>query len=233
MNVMASSGPLNTAVLDNIWVSTLSIGPLWTISGKNQTFYLTPEIEKTYSASKSNNTLISGAFFLGLQKNLFSQWLGQLGLVVAVSTKDTLQGTIWDDADPQFDNYRYQYKIQSSRVAVQGKLLINKHYRLMPWISGSLGVGFNHAYGFTNTPLIYEALPNDNFSSQTRSAFTYSLGAGLQQKLNQHWQVGMGYEFVDWGRSQLARAACQRLNSGLQFNHVYTNGILFNLTYIA
>ena len=101
------------------------------------------------------------------------------------------------------------------------------------WISGSLGVGFNSAHGFQNTPLIYEAIVNPNFASHTQIAFTYTVGAGLQKALKQHWQVGVGYEFADWGQSRLGRAAEQTLNNGLELNHLYTNGILFNLTYCS
>jgi hypothetical protein len=45
--------------------------------------------------------------------------------------------------------------------------------------------------------------------------------------------VGAGYEFADWGKSGLNRAAGQTLNTGLALNHLYTNGVLVNLTYVA
>lgn len=70
-----------------------------------------------------------------------------------------------------------------------------------------------------------------NFASNTTTAFTYTLGAGVQRHLNPHWQVGIGYEFSDWGSSQLNRASGQTLNSGLLLSHLYTNELLFNLTY--
>ena len=72
-----------------------------------------------------------------------------------------------------------------------------------------------------------------NFASNTTTAFTYTLGAGVQRYLNPHWQAGIGYEFADWGRSQLNRALGQTLNSGLSLSHLYTNGFLLNLTYLA
>jgi opacity protein-like surface antigen len=215
------------------WVGTLSVGPVWENEGSTQTFYLTPEIEKTYVAHKSSNALPSGELFVGIQKSLSTQWLGQLGLAVATTGNATLSGHIWDDAEPEFDNFTYGYKLQHSHVAVKGKLLADMGYWLIPWVSGSLGVGFNNAHGFQNTPLIFEALPNPNFASHTETAFTYTVGAGLQKTLNTHWQVGVGYEFADWGKSILGRAAGQTLNSGLNLNHFYTNGVLFNLTYVA
>ena len=140
---------------------------------------------------------------------------------------------IWDDADPQFDNYSYQYKVRNTRVAVKGKLLLDKGYWLMPWVSASVGVGFNRAHKFTNTPLIFEAVPNANFTAHTKTALTYTLSAGFQKNLNNHWQIGASYEFADWGKNNLNPAAGQTLNIGLKLNHHYTNGVLFNLTYLA
>lgn len=214
-------------------VSTLSVGPVWAQPGKTQSFYLTPEIEKTYAANQSTNTLANGELFIGMQKKTSSTIQTQLGLAVAATSDASLSGLIWDDEAPWFDNHSYRYKIQHSHVAVKSKMLMDKGYWFTPWISGSLGVGFNSAHAFQNTPLIDEAIVNPNFASHTQIAFTYTLGVGLQKALNQHWQLGVGYEFADWGQSRLGRAAEQTLNNGIELNHLYTNGVLFNLTYCS
>lgn len=238
------STPLSAALLkDNIvykdgppplnYVVTLSAGPTWADPGKTQTFYLAPEIEKTYVADNSTRTLAAGEIFLGVQKVLSEHTLGQLGLAVAGAGNAKLSGIIWDDADPQFDNFSYSYRINHLHVAAKAKLLFDRGYVVIPWISASAGVGFNHAYDFNNTPLIFEAVQMPNFSSNTKTAFTYTLGAGIQKAISNHWQVGVGYEFADWGKSQLDRAAGQTLNSGLSLDHLYTNGVMFNITYLA
>lgn len=215
------------------WVGSVSSGPVWARGGEIQTFYLTPEIEKTYAARKTTKALISGEVFVGIQKASFSQWLVQLGVAAATTGNAHLQGIIWDDADPEFDNYSYQYKARNSRVAVKGKLLFDRGYSLMPWVSASVGLGFNRAHDFTNMPLIFEALPNDNFTDSTKTALTYTLGAGLQKSINEHWQAGIGYEYADWGKSHLGTTFGQTLNSGLTLNHLYTNGVLLTLTYVV
>lgn len=215
------------------WVSTLSVGLVLDQAGKTQSFYLTPEIEKTYAAHQSTNTLANGELFIGVQKKLSTTMQTQLGLAVAATSNASLSGLIWDDADPRFANHSYRYKIQHSHINAKSKILMDKGYWLMPWISASLGVGFNSAHSFQNTPLIYEAIVNPNFASHSQTAFTYTLGAGVQKALNQHWQVGVGYEFADWGKSQLGHAAEQTLNNGIGLNHLDTNGILFNLTYCS
>ncbi len=225
-------GPINAPSNWN-WVSTLSVGPVWEQAGKTQSFYLTPEIDKTYTANQSTNTLANVDLFLGKQTRLSKSIQTQVGLDVAATSNASLSGLIWDDEIPRFANHSYSYKIQHSHVAVKSKVLIDKGYLLTPWISGSVGVGFNTAHDFQNTPLIDEAVVNPNFASHTQVTFTYTVSVGLQKALNQHWQAGLGYEFADWGQSRLARAAEQTLNNGLALNHLYTNGILFNLTYCA
>ncbi|MFC3909540.1 outer membrane protein [Legionella dresdenensis] len=232
-----SAGIASASILPELadcsWVAALSGGPIWSSNGETQTFYLTPTIEKTYVAAKKTKTLATGELFLGLQKPLPYQLQGQFGLAFAATTNARLNGIIWDDTEPQFDNHSYQYSVNARRIAVKGKLLADRNYFLTPWISGSVGVGLNRSHGYTNTPLIPEALVNPNFSNHTKSSFSYSLGIGLQKNLNEHWQVGAGYEFVNWGKSELGRAYDQTLNTGLSQNHFYTNGLMFNVTYIA
>ncbi len=198
--------------------------------------FLTPEIEKSYVARKATHGLASGEFFLGMQKELPflpSQWLGQIGLAIATTSNAKLEGNVWDDADPQFDNYRYQYSLHSTRVALKGLLLLDKGYWVTPWVSASLGVGFNRAHGYNNTPLIFQAVADSNFTDHTKTSFTNTLGAGIQKPINLHWQIGMGYEFADWGKSALGRSSGQTMNTGLALEHLYTHGVSFNLTYIS
>ena len=44
-----------------------------------------------------------------------------------------LSGDIWDDADPQFDNYTYQYQIKHSHFALKGKLLLDMGYIIIAY----------------------------------------------------------------------------------------------------
>ena len=215
------------------WVATVSFGPVWENSGTTQTFFLAPGIEKTYVADKSFHALPEGELFLGIQKLLPKQLVGQLGLLVATTGNAILSGDVWDDADSNFNNYTYTYKVKNTRVSIKGKVLADKGYIVAPWISGSIGVGFNQAHNFTNTPTLEQAVAISNFTNNTTTALTYTLGAGIQRYIDNHCQVGIGYEFADWGKSQLGRQSSQILNSGPAMNHLYTNGFLVNLTYVA
>ncbi len=232
----AESATLSSTFLETLkssGVATLSLGPVWERSGKTQTFYLAPNIEKTYAATPRTHALMDGELFLGIQKPLFTKLAGQIGLAIATTGNATMSGNIWDDAEPQFNNYTYTYQIKHSHVALKGKLLADGGYIVIPWVSGSVGVGFNQAHGFSNQPLISQAIAMPNFTNHTTTAFTYTLGAGIARRINSHWQAGIGYEYADWGKSQLSPASGQTLNSGLALSHLYTNGLLFNLTYLA
>ncbi|MDF1757525.1 MAG: hypothetical protein P1U74_04435, partial [Legionellaceae bacterium] len=127
-------------------VVTLSLGPVWESAGNTQTFYLAPNLEKTYLANHSSHALVDGEIFLGIQKPIREKLDSQIGLAVATTGNASLSGNIWDDAQAQFNNYTYNYQVRHTHVALKGKLLADRGYMVTPWVSGSLGVGFNQAH---------------------------------------------------------------------------------------
>lgn len=139
----------------------------------------------------------TGELFLGTKGSLPKQLEGQIGLEVIATGAATLSGDIWDDGDPNFNNYTYQYEVNHKAVLVSGKLLGNWNLPVIPWISTSLGVGLNKAYGFSNTSTIDEALPSPNFTNKTITAFTYAIGIGIQRQFNFNWQAGVGYGLIE------------------------------------
>ncbi len=231
-SIAGTMGPTETPK-DWAWVGAISAGPVWENAGQTQTFYLAPNIIKTYAALNTTHVLADGEIFLGVQKQLPKRLQAQLGLAVSTASNAKLSGYIWDDADSTFNNYNYSYEIEHTHIAAKAKLLIDRGHWFIPWLSGSLGVGFNRSRNFQSTPLISEAVAIPNFASHNETSFVYTLGAGIQRIFNQHWQVGAGYEFADWGQNQLSRASGQTLNTGLSLNHLYTNGVLFNVTYVV
>ncbi|MBV8802133.1 MAG: porin family protein [Gammaproteobacteria bacterium] len=231
-NSYATENVLDThsiPLLNSSFVVSLSAGPSWERAGEAQTLDLTPAIIKTYTANKPLNRLPNGELFLGIQNSLITHLIEQIGLSMAAAGHATLSGDIWDDGDPLFNNYTYKYEVIHKAILLKAKVLGNWNWPVMPWISASAGEGFNRAYGFTNTPTVEEAVIMPNFASKMIKTFTYTLGVGLQRALNPHWQVGIGYEFSDWGRSQLGSA--EGSNHGITLYHLYTHSALINLTY--
>lgn len=221
------------------FVATLSGGLDWHDAGTSQTLALTPAIVKRYKADNEGRWLVDGEIFLGVQTPLPRSLIGQIGLAFLIANDATMSGDIWDDGNQKFNNYNYRYEINHRHYAVKGKLLwdwgldLGWGCNLLPWISASLGVGYNNAYNFTSSPSIPEAVRTPSFSGNTIRSFTYTLGIGFQYLLNKCWQAGIGYEFADWGKSKLGPARGQTQGDGLIMNHLYTNGIAINLTYLG
>jgi opacity protein-like surface antigen len=222
--------------IDHKWrpVVALGLSHAWSNSpGETQTIYLQPELAETWTSNSAKKKFTVGELFLGLQHNFTPTLFAQLGFAAATTTAITLNGEIWQDADPDMNNLTYSYKIKHTRLAVKGKLLTNVHQLVQPYISGSLGVGINRAYNYISTPKNHNILPEAPFASKTTRKLTYTLGAGLQRALNSHWSIGFGYEFSDWGKTSLGAALEQVSNGGLNLNHIYTNQLQFSLSFVA
>ncbi|MDI1351992.1 MAG: hypothetical protein PSV35_04365 [bacterium] len=64
--------------------------------------------KKTYAKINKSNVLVDGELFYGWQHGFNSFYQGQLGLAVAGTSNAKLKGDIWEDADPDFNNYVYK-----------------------------------------------------------------------------------------------------------------------------
>ncbi|MDR3476986.1 MAG: porin family protein [Gammaproteobacteria bacterium] len=239
--IILSSSVLAATVSDTVpasqYVIGLSPGLNWVSGNKTQTLNLEPDVQKTYTANNNSPSVASGELFIGMQKLLpvhpmQHNLIGQVGIVVAGVGDTKLKGNIWEDADPAFNNFTYNYKVQHTHVAIKGRLIGNCGWIFEPYVSGSIGVGFNRAYDFTVNPIVSSAVSAPLFGSNTTTTFVYTLGIGLQKSFNTHLQAALGYEFADWGKTQLSRATGQTLNHGLTQNHLYANQIQLSLYYI-
>lgn len=217
--------------LDSTYLITLSLGPVWQNAGQTQSLYLQPSVEKTYSADKNTQHLFSGELFVAIQRKLHQQLQVQLGIAMAAASQATLSGSIWDDANPDFNNYTYNYHIQHQHLSLKTKLLLQSTHSLTPYFSASLGLARNKALDFLITPRNTSDVPAPSFLSNNATSLAYTLGFGLQTAITKHWQVGVGYELANWGKSHLAPAPGQTLGQGLTLNHLYTQQLQLSFSY--
>lgn len=225
-----ANSSFDTTTYTNRLLTTVTLGPVWGKTRHTQTLELAPDIIKTYSPEKKAKAIGYGEFFVGVFNNFPKDLQTQIGLAIATTTEAVLSGEIWEDGLPEFNNFKYKYKLQHSHLALKGKLLLDKKYALTPWVSGSLGIGLNHTR-FSNIPLVDGAITMPDFKKDTTTTLTYSLGAGVQYKLDQKMQIGIGYEFADWGKSKLKPSSAQATSAKLSLSHFYTHGMLANFTY--
>jgi len=211
---------------------SMGVGPSWTKPGSTQAVTLQPDVINAYVPQTVTHTLANGEIVLGVQQHFLEHILSQFGLAFYLSSPTKLNGYIQVDGDPDFQNYTYQYKINHEHIALKSKWIFEPSLNINPYVSGSIGVGFNRSYEYSITPLIFQAVPMPPFQSHTQLGLGYSLGAGFQRDLSQHLAVALGYQFVSWGASHLHPASGQTLGKGLGLNNLYTQGIEFNISYL-
>lgn len=122
---------------DGTWrlMSALSSGPAWSDPGRTQTIILQPELSETFAANSTTELFGDGEIFFGLQHPLAHHLQVQLGVAGVGTTAIPLSGDVWQDADPNFNNLSYEYKISHAHVAVKGKLLTDGYQWVQPYIS--------------------------------------------------------------------------------------------------
>ena len=156
LSTCVSASSVNEMGSDGKFLIGLSAGPTWTSGNKTQTIDLQPDITKTYTADNNTFYFPSAELFVGWQKPLVSHLmkqsvLSQLGIAVAGAGNAKLTGDIWEDADPDFNNFNYSNKIKHAHVAIKGRLIGNCGFFVEPYISASAGIGFNRAYDYNQT----------------------------------------------------------------------------------
>lgn len=227
--------PLNTSMTMSTSYSrvvTLSLGASWTQSHHSVTETLAPEIVNTYTANNNGDAFAVGEIFAGMERELSPGWLGQLGVAVAGGGNTDRSGDIWANADPDFDNFTYNYSINRVYVGLKGKVLADvASIGIQPYVSGSLGLGFNHAFGYASVAKIPEEVADQPFGSNVTTSFAYTVGAGIQKTFTPNWAIGVGYEFSDWGKSSLASIPGVTQSNSLVLDHLYNNAVLVNLSY--
>lgn len=142
----------------------------------------------------------------------------------------TASGSIWQFGLPDYENYKYSYQIQSSRVVATGKLLSTYHQKYHPYVSGELGASFNRAVGYNETPLIEEADSMEPFTSRTKSSLSWGIGVGVDVDVRTGLRLGVGYQFADLGKASLGQSLTQETHQTLSINHLYDNQVRIQLT---
>lgn len=211
---------------------TASVGPGWTTSGNSKTFYLQSDIRKTYNVTNNSQAFATAELFGGWQMPIGFNLLFQLGVEGKWVHNAELSGSIWEDADSDFNNYNYTYQVNRSQVSAKGKLLSDVNMIVQPYVSASIGYGMNSAHDFTITPKIYEEVPAPAFLSRNVRGLNYAFGIGIQKVVNASWQFGVGYEFANLGKTGLGDAPDQTVNTGIKQSHLFTNQLLFSASYV-
>lgn len=238
-NVVYSSQPVHDGSLLDAKLSyfsamhsfgTFTAGPTFTSPSHAQTLSLLPPFENHYTSKSSVKSQGLLGLTLGLEQEITKTLSWQLGLSGYFNSKIQSTGHVWQFALPEFDNFRYNYQIQSNRLMTTGKLLSTAAGRFHPYVSGELGLGFNRASSYNETPLIIEAVPMPPFGEHKTTAFSWGVGAGVDININTRCRLGLGYQFANLGNVTLGRSPGQVTNQTLSLPHIYSQELRFQLT---
>ncbi|OJY31295.1 MAG: hypothetical protein BGO90_07995 [Legionella sp. 40-6] len=230
MNTLAGSMGAHKVVEDWLAVITVAGGPAWTNPGRTQILYPSfPDQSQHFTPEISSTSIGVGAITFSLQHALSPEVFGQLGVGVSVASDVQVRGILGiNDATGVA---LYQYQVAPVRAELKGKLIYAGHYLVQPYLSSGIGLGLTHSYHY-KTIILDEAYNTLSlFKDHSDTTFAYSVGAGLQKNITQAWQLGLGYEFADWGANNLGGDG-KSLAQGPGSPHLYTHELLISVSYL-
>lgn len=202
----------------------------WIRTNNTQIISLLPPFSDTYTGNQAYK--VSGGFGVGagIEREVNANLLWQLGLAANFNSAVQAHGVIVLFNDPNFDDFDYRYKVQSSRLVATGKLLGTYQQVFHPYVSGELGSAFNRSYGYTEIPRLATQPPKAPFKDNTLASFTWGVGVGVDMDISSNLRLGVGYQFSDFGRSCLGVSSAQATSETLTIVHLYDNQARVQLT---
>jgi opacity protein-like surface antigen len=179
---------------------------------------LTPsDPDQNYKTNTSSNAVSS----IGVRSGLFSQintrWSLEYGLGYQVNTQQDLQGHYYVINGPTPDA-TYQYTLNLQSLVADTRLYFNPNCALSYFVGAGLGLGFVH-----NSAVSMQVLPDSGdlsdpiYSKPSQDIrAVYTLTAGMQWHLNNHWHLETGFTQSYFGRDYIL------MNTGTQSQPIYT-----------
>lgn len=187
-----------------------------TTSAKNYTFV---------PGNTSGNRLLLG-IYSAFEHQFYTKKRVQLGISYYQPIAYKVSGTV--SASTFNTPLSYHYSVSVQQVLAESKWLVEQE-RLLPYLSGGIGVGWATAKHFIS------ALPNHfSYDKNTQVHFSYSIGTGIDLKYQDHLRFGMGYRFMSFGSYQTAYGTT-KLSTGidaLNGQNVYVNAIVAQVSFL-
>lgn len=186
----------------------------------------------TFSYFPSNNN--DNATIYGISFNkIFSiapLYSVQVGASYHHLSNMDVQGILMQGISPPYYQANYSYKIYSTQYLIDAKLRRQFYTRFFPYLYLGLGVASNRASNFTtNVPAYLTVTPN--YSDNTLRSFSYSLGAGIDFMIMPQLSVGLGYRFINLGKTGLGTGVIRNtaVKAALTQSNFYLNSLMAQL----
>jgi len=205
-----------------------------TMTVNNGSGFPFPAYMDTYTGGNSSTPGTIGAT-VGWVGETGNPWLTgyALGLRYKYLFSNNIQGQVIQYSTAKYTNYDYKWRTDSNVLLAQGKLNLTPFAQLLPYISGGVGVAFNRSASYSET-----ALPDitprisPSFGGNTQSQLAWTVGAGLDYRLNAAIILSAGYEFQYFGKIQSGPGTVEWVTERLMQSELQTNGALFSVTYV-
>lgn len=260
-NSLATVKPLFLTTPSTWW------NPLLTISGGDafsqniESSHYFPSSDPTdenfyrYQASRSDVSAPVVGLFLATDIPLNSRLHTQIGLnyqdPFAFDAKGTVtQGLVMIDSglpDALTEStFPYHYQISAQQWLVQAKLLYQWRQGIFPYLLAGFGTSYNRSFHFSVGISPPGTTMSNQFQNNGQWVFSYTIGLGLDLDVIEHWRVGLGYRFTDYGPSKTGNSILDRggvNNNGLvnpevtspshlSVSHLYSNELTAQVTYL-
>ncbi|CAM2904057.1 Opacity protein and related surface antigens [Legionella steigerwaltii] len=214
---------------------TLSGGVAVAKTGHAQTLNMDGDFttyQYTPKHTHSNRMLWGGS--IGTEVPVHSQWALQLGIGFYRPNNFSSSGILMQGVDEQSaDEFTYNYKIKSSQLFFEGKLLHSAEKIFHPYVSLGLGAAFNNTSNYqTSVPPFLTFTPE--FEDHKTTNFAYSLGVGVDVDLCKNWRLGVGYRYVGLGEVSLDEGMLDVMpfTSTLTLPHFYMQEGIVQVSYL-
>lgn len=218
-------------------VISLGAGAAFTDNlGSNNYFpVVNPDTDSFYYYQPNQSSTGAGLFdvFLGGEFTLTNEIAVQAGLGYDVATSYNVNGRLTQGADAPSENvYSYHYQVFNQQLQAEGKLMYKFREIYHPYALLGLGAAFNSSYGFTTSVPPFLTLTRD-FKNHLETAFTYTVGLGIDVDVAENIRLGLGYRFADLCNVNLGHSTVNTTSVAGSINqsHLYLNQVLAQVTY--
>lgn len=172
------------------------------------------------------------------EKEWFSNYQFSLGIAGYGINLGQVQGVEYPFInDGQYDTLNYKFQAKSSTGMLESRLAYTQ-FNWQPIALIGIGKSWNRLSGYNEQPTdpFLSASPvSPGFNNQTKQAFAYELGVGLQRKFLDdtvhkiQYKGSVSYRYFNLGKGLLGSFPAQTSNDRLQIKNLYTQAILFSL----
>jgi opacity protein-like surface antigen len=214
-------------------VLSVGVGADDTDLDASQTITIMAPFQNTYNA-RYDDTQTVGSLFVGGEADIPANFILQLGVAYNQDTDFNPVGTVYQFGSPFYGNLNYNYNIRSQRLLGQAKLLYTIKNVIHPYITGAAGEAVNKSFGYVETGVTSADFGMiQTFPNKTMHSFTYALGLGIDVDVGNHMRFGVGYNYLDLGQAALSMAPQQEGSGTLHYNHLNTNELIMQLSFVG